>query len=218
MAAPRHLPFVRERIRDTGADYLSNTDMLTALIGATPDDGVALIERFGSFSNVARATVAELRAAGLTETRAMTLAAAAAFGRRAAVAAIGEYPAIRAPEDVDHLMRPLIAHQVRETLYVLLLDTKHQVRQSIELYRGTVDAASVRVAEILAPAVKLGVPNIIIVHNHPSGDPCPSPADAAVTRRVRTSGELLDVELLDHIVIGARGFVSMKQRGLGFSS
>ena len=215
---PRHLPFVRDRIRENGADYLSNTDMLTALVGATPDDGVALIERFGSFSNLARATMAELRAAGLTEARAAILATAAAFGRRVATGALGEHPTIRGAEDVDHLLRPLIAHRPQETLYVLLLDTKHCVRQSIELYRGTVDAASVRVAEVLAPAVKLAMPNIIVAHNHPSGDPCPSPADTAVTRRIHASAELMDIELLDHVVIGARGFASMKQRGLGFSS
>ena len=216
--APRHLPFVRERIREDGADYLSNTDMLTALIGATADDGVALIEQFGSLSNVARATVADLQAAGLTEARAMTLAAAAAFGRRAVAGTTGAYPTIRAPEDIDHLMRPMIAHQAHETLHVLLLDTKHQVRQTIEMYRGTVCAASVRIAEILAPAIKRGFPKLIVVHNHPSGDPCPSPEDAAVTRRLRRSAELMDIELLDHLVIGAHGFVSMKQRGLGFSS
>ena len=79
------------------------------------------------------------------------------------------------------------------------------------------NASVVRVAEVLRPAVRENLPSIIVVHNHPSGDPTPSPEDILVTRQIRTGGEMIDIELLDHVIIGAKGYVSMKEKGLGFS-
>jgi DNA repair protein RadC len=85
-----------------------------------------------------------------------------------------------------------------------------------EVYKGNVNSAVVRVAEVLRPAVRENCPAIVIVHNHPSGDPTPSPEDVLVTRRIRTSAELMDIEVLDHVIVGASSFVSLKDKGLGF--
>ena len=85
-----------------------------------------------------------------------------------------------------------------------------------EIYRGTVNSAAVRVAEVLRPAIRENCPSIIITHNHPSGDPTPSPDDILVTRQIKTSAEMMDIELLDHLIIGHQSFVSMKERELGF--
>jgi DNA repair protein RadC len=104
----------------------------------------------------------------------------------------------------------------QEHLRVLLLNTKNEVLGTREVYKGSVNSAAVRVAEVLRPAIRENCPAIIITHNHPSGDPTPSPEDILVTRQIRTSADMMDIELLDHIVIGRQRFVSLKDKGLGF--
>ena len=99
---------------------------------------------------------------------------------------------------------------------MLVLNTKNKVIARERIYRGSVNSAAVRVAEVLRPAIRENCPSIVIAHNHPSGDPTPSPEDVMVTRRIRTSAEAMDIELLDHVVVAAQGFVSLKERGLGF--
>ncbi len=105
----------------------------------------------------------------------------------------------------------------QEHLRVVLLNTKNQVLGISQVYIGNVNTSVVRAAEVFRPAVRQNCPSIIVVHNHPSGDPTPSPDDAAVTRQLVEAGKLLDIEMLDHIVIGSGNrFVSLKERGLGF--
>ena len=97
---------------------------------------------------------------------------------------------------------------------MLLLDTKNNVVGQRVVYQGNVSSAIVRPAEVLRPAVIEAVPSIIVSHNHPSGDPTPSPEDAAITRELAQAAKLLSIELLDHVVIGGEKFVSLKERGL----
>ena len=97
-----------------------------------------------------------------------------------------------------------------------MLNTKNEVQAVREVYVGNVNSSVVRAAEVLRPAVRDNCPSIIVVHNHPSGDPTPSPEDVLITRRIRSSGETMDIELLDHIIIGGKGYVSLKEKGLGF--
>lgn len=96
------------------------------------------------------------------------------------------------------------------------LDTKNYVVWQQTVYQGTVNSSVVRVAEVFKPAIQRTCPAIVVVHNHPSGDPTPSPEDIRTTEQLRRAGELLDIELLDHLVLGQHTFVSLKQRGLGF--
>ncbi len=213
----------RERLRLAGAGQLSNPELLAILLrtGVTGQNVMQLSARmlseFDGLAGLARASFAELcRLDGVSQAKACQVLAALEMGRRAAGPTTADRPAIREPDDVYHLLRPQMAHLEQEQLRILLLNTKHEVLLVRELYRGTVCAASVRVAEVLRPAIRENSPNFIMVHNHPSGDPTPSPEDISVTRRIRKSAELLDIELLDHVVIGTRGFVSMKQRGMGF--
>ncbi len=213
----------RERLRLSGAGQLSNPELIAILLrtGITGQSvmqlSARLLSEFDGLAGLSRASFAELCALdGVSEAKACQMLAALELGRRAAGPAPTDRPAIRDPEDVYHLLRPQMAHLEQEQLRVLLLNTKHEVLLVREVYQGTVCAASVRVAEVLRPAIRENCPNVIVVHNHPSGDPTPSPEDTSVTRRIRQSAELLDIALLDHVVIGARGFVSMKQRGLGF--
>ena len=130
----------------------------------------------------------------------------------------GDLPAINCPEDVRRLLGPEMAPLAQEQLRVLLLNTLLNTRNEVVgqrvIYQGNVNSSMVRPAEVLRPAVTESVPNIIVCHNHPSGDPTPSPEDAAVTRELSQAGKLLGVDLLDHVVIGGERFVSLKERGL----
>lgn len=122
---------------------------------------------------------------------------------------------IQCAEDVARVvgdMRDLMQEQLR----VLVLNNKHAVLEQRVIYQGTVNSCSIRVAEILRPAIVANAPAIVIVHNHPSGDPTPSPEDILVTRRIEQSARLMDIELLDHIVLGESSLTSMKSMGLGF--
>ena len=123
-------------------------------------------------------------------------------------------PSINCPDDVRKLLGPEMSGLAQEQLRVLLLNTRNQVVGQRIIYQGNVSSAIVRNAEVFRPAVIEAVPSIIVSHNHPSQDPTPSPEDAALTRELVQAGKLLDIELLDHIVIGGERFVSLKERGL----
>ena len=123
-------------------------------------------------------------------------------------------PSIGSPEDVCSLLGQEMSPLAQEQLRVLLLNTRSQVVGQRVVYQGNVSSSQVRTSEVLRPAVLEGVPSIIVVHNHPSGDPDPSPNDVAVTRRLQQAAKVLDIDLLDHVVIGGYGFVSLKGQGL----
>ena len=125
-----------------------------------------------------------------------------------------ELPSIGSPEDVYFLLGAEMSPLAQEQLRVLLINTRNQVVGQRMVYQGNVSSSQVRTAEVFRPAVLEGVPSIIVVHNHPSGDPDPSPNDVAITRKLQQAAKVLDIELLDHVVIGGHGFVSLKGRGL----
>ena len=126
---------------------------------------------------------------------------------------------ISCPQDAANLLAPRMNKLLQEELHALLLNTRNQVVAERTIYIGTVNSSSVRPAEVIRPAVMLNAPNMIIAHNHPSGDPTPSPEDASVTRDIVAAANLMDIKILDHIVIGeGYRFTSMKERGLGFDS
>jgi DNA repair protein RadC len=104
----------------------------------------------------------------------------------------------------------------QEHLRVILLDTKNLVLSSPTIYQGNVNSSIIRVAEVFREAVRENATSLIVAHNHPSGDPTPSPEDVQVTRSFGEAGRLLGIEVLDHLVIGHQRFVSLKERGLGF--
>ena len=129
---------------------------------------------------------------------------------------IDERPAISSPGDVATLVMADMSKMDQEELWVVNLDTRNRVKEITKLYKGTVNSSTVRLAEIFRQAIILNSPAIIVVHNHPSGDTTPSPEDVSVTRAIREAGNLLDVELLDHLIIGLGRFASLRERGLGF--
>ena len=105
----------------------------------------------------------------------------------------------------------------QEHLRTLLLDTRNRLMKISEIYRGTLNSSHIRVGEVFRDAVRIGAAALIVVHNHPSGDPTPSPEDVAVTKVLVEAGKLLDIDVLDHLIIGKNCFLSLKAKGLGFN-
>lgn len=123
---------------------------------------------------------------------------------------------IRSPRDVAAMLMAEMGHLDHEELRAVALDTKNRVLRTVTVYSGSVNSALIRVGEVFKDALRLNATSIIIAHNHPAGDPTPSPEDILVTRQIVEAGRLLDVEVLDHLVIGRGSYVSMRERGLGW--
>ena len=129
-----------------------------------------------------------------------------------------ERATINSPEDVVNLLSAEMSALEQEHLRVLLLNTRNEVMGAEEIYIGNVNSSVVRPAEVFRPGIRANATSLVIVHNHPSGDPTPSGADVSITRDLVEAGKLLGMELLDHLVIGSgQRFVSMKEAHLGFS-
>lgn len=213
----------RERLRDAGPRALSNQELLAILLrtGSANESALAvaarLLGRFEGLVGLARAGFVELCAQhGLGEAKAAQLQAALELGRRVGAATPEERAVIRHPLDVANLLQGEMGLLDQEYLRVLVLNVRNQLLATHEVYRGSVHTAVVRVGELFREALRRNAPCIILVHNHPSGDPAPSSADIAMTRQAVQAGDLLDVEVLDHIVIAQAAFVSMKEEKKGF--
>jgi DNA repair protein RadC len=127
-----------------------------------------------------------------------------------------ERPAIHSAQDAYDILRCFLSGLDHEELWVLNLDTRNRLMHLVKLYQGSVNSSQVRVAEVFRVAIVDNAPAILLGHNHPSGDPSPSPDDVGVTRSIVQAGKLLDIEVLDHLVICPDKFVSLRERGLGF--
>lgn len=123
---------------------------------------------------------------------------------------------IHSPEDAADLVQYEMSTLDQEQLRVILLNTRNHVLDVKTIYQGSLNSSQVRVGEIFKPAIKHNAAAIIVVHNHPSSDPSPSPQDIAITKAILQAGKLLDIQFLDHLIIGGNRFVSLNRRGLGF--
>jgi DNA repair protein RadC len=213
----------RERLAALGAQALSKAELIAILlrVGVRGENAVEMGERllqcFGGLSGLHRAPFEELmNQHGMGEAKAAQLQAAIELGRRLMVEAPEEHTIINSPDDAAELVRYEMSALEQEHLRVIVLDTRNHVLGVVEVYHGSVNTSQVRVGEVFKAAIRRNAAAVIIVHNHPSGDPTPSPDDLAVTRACVQAGKLLDVEVLDHLVIGQGRYVSMKERGLGF--
>ena len=126
-----------------------------------------------------------------------------------------ERPSIHSPADAFNLLLPFLGMLDHEELWIINLDIRNRVMNLTKLYQGSVNMSQVRVGEVFRQAITDNSPSIVVAHNHPSGDPSPSPDDVNVTRAIVQAGKLLDIEVLDHLVIASERFVSLKERGLG---
>ena len=207
----------REKLKLRGPAALSDGDLLAIILntGLAGETVTAVAQRLlaehGGLRGLMQLDVAELeRIRGLGEAKAVKLKAALELGRRLAALSPDQRPQIASPDDVANLVAIEMAALEQEQLRVVLLDTKHRVLAIRIVYQGSVNQAQVRVAEVFRDAVRQNAVAIVAVHNHPSGDPTPSAADIALTAELARAGQLLDVELLDHVVIGQGRHVSMR--------
>jgi DNA repair protein RadC len=214
----------RERLLKYGANALSGAELLAIILRTgTLDENVVqvaqrLLSTFGSFTGLAKANTTELtREKGLGPAKAAQLKAALEIGRRLLVESPNERPQVRSPADAANLVMSEMSLLDQEHLCTMLLDTKNRVVDTTTVYKGSLNTSMIRVGELFRDAIRVNCASLIVLHNHPSGDPTPSPEDVAVTRQIVDAGKLLDIEVLDHLVIGRQRFVSLKERGLGFS-
>ena len=215
----------RERLAALGAQALTPAELIAILlrVGVRGENAVQLGERllqkFGGLEGLHQAPLDLLTSErGVGAAKATQIKAAIELGRRLTLEAPDQRPVINCPDDVADQVRYEMAGLEEEHLRVLLLDTRNHVLASPEIYRGSVNTSQVRVGEVFKAAVRRNATAVILVHNHPSGDPTPSPDDVAVTRACIEAGKLLDIAVLDHLVIGRSRYVSMKERGLAFES
>lgn len=213
----------RERLASLGAQALSNAELIAILlrVGVQGENAVQvgqrLLQNLGGLRGLHRAPFSELlKQHGLGEAKAAQIKAAIELGRRLTLELPEEKACISSPADAAALVQYEMSALEQEHLRVILLNRRNQVLEIVDLYRGSVNSSQVRVGEIFREAVRKNASGVIVVHNHPSGDPTPSPDDVAVTRAILQAGKLLDVEVLDHLVIGAGRWVSLKERGLAF--
>jgi DNA repair protein RadC len=217
----------REKLKLRGEASLSTGELLaiilrTGVVGETVTDVARrLLKTHGGLLGLSRVDYASLcREHGLGEAKAAQLKACVELARRLALERPEERSRIGSPDDVAALLSTEMAALDQEELRTVLLSTKNDVLKIVTVYRGSVNAAQIRVAEVFKEAVRHNAPALVVVHNHPSGDPTPSPDDVAVTRELVRAGQILDIDVLDHIIIGdaaAGRHVSLRRRGLGFS-
>ncbi len=212
----------RERLQHYGAQALSTAELLAIVLrtGVDGENVIRLAERllaeFGGLPGLARASFAELcRVRGVGPAKVTQLKAALELGRRLQMATPEERPVVHSPADVASLLGSEMALLPQEEFWVLHLDTRNRVVRVQRLYRGSLNQATVRVAEVFRDAIRDNAAAIIVAHNHPSGDPTPSSQDIALTRALVEAGQLLDIPLLDHVIIGWGRWVSLKEQGLG---
>jgi DNA repair protein RadC len=208
------------RLLHYGAGALATDELLACVFGLNGHghaDAQHLLSAFEGLPGLACATIHELQQhPGIGPARAAQVKAALELGRRLLVAAPHERPQIRTSADAANLLMAEMGLLSQEHLRTVLLDTRNRVISIPTVYIGSLNAASVRVGEVFREAIRANAAAIVVVHNHPSNDPTPSPDDVHVTRQIVEAGSLLNVDVLDHLIISHQRFVSMKERGLGF--
>lgn len=210
----------REKLAHWGASSLREYELLAILLRTGTAQMSALqlaqhlLQKFGGVRGVMHASVQELaNIKGMGLAKATQIAAAMELGRRVALSQFHERPQIRSPEDVYQLMHIQLLGERREHFLAVMLDTKNRVVRTETISIGTLDSSLVHPREVYRVVIREGAACWIAVHNHPSGDPTPSPEDIAVTRRLKEAGELLGVELLDHLIIGDGNYTSLREKG-----
>jgi DNA repair protein RadC len=212
----------RERLLDLGAAALASRELLAILIGSGTEGrsaidvaGELLASVDGSLRRLAGAESAELtRVPGIGPAVAARLSAALELGRRLAREGPFERTRIQGPRDVYERCAPALRDLPQEEFHLLLLNTQHAIVRELIITRGTLDTSVVHPREVFRAAIAESAAALILVHNHPSGDPVPSPEDREVTRQLAAAGRLIGIPVLDHIVIGDARYVSFVESGL----
>jgi DNA repair protein RadC len=208
------------RLVTYGPGALSTTELIAVLLGGARQlyQAQELLNKFDSLMGLARASHHELASTvqGVGVSSAARIKAAFELGRRLMIAAPDDRPQVKSPADAANLMMAEMSVLEQEHLRIIILDSKNHVLEIHTLYIGNLNTSILRVGEVFREAIRLNAAAIIVVHNHPSGDPTPSPEDVKVTELIVQAGHMMDIEVLDHLIIGHH-YVSLKERGLGFS-
>jgi DNA repair protein RadC len=213
----------RERLHSDGAGALASRELLAILIGSGREGrsavdvaGELLRVSHGSLRRLASAAPAELASIhGVGPAVAARVCAALELGRRLAREAPVERGRIRGPTDVYERCAPGLRDLAQEEFRVLMLNTQHAVIRESVITRGTLDTSVVHPREVFRAAIAESAASLILVHNHPSGDPTPSPEDRTVTRQLAEAGRLLGIPILDHVIVGDGRYISFVEAGLG---
>ena len=216
----------RERLAELGPDALSDAELIaiilrTGLQGKSAVDvGAELVQQFGTLSVLAQATLEELQSIkGIGRDKAIALQSAFTFARRMAAEIREAAPVLDTPDSVADFLREECRPYDVEHFYAILVNTRHRLIRKVHLTNGTLDAAIVHPRDVFRHAVAANASAVILVHNHPSGDPTPSKADITVTRDLARAGQLLKIEVLDHVILGqrttdrAQDYFSLKEHG-----
>ena len=213
----------REKLLTFGAQYLSNTELLAILLhSGTRRKSVLEVaqEILSTYKSDGLASIVNVppseltRINGLGPAKAATLLAAVELGLRIAKKPANNRYVIKTPDDAANYAMPRLRYEKREHFAILLLDTKNQVITFPDISIGSLNASIVHPREVFRCAIAHCASSIILVHNHPSGDPAPSTEDINVTFHLIKSGKILDIEILDHIIIGDNKYTSLKQQGM----
>jgi DNA repair protein RadC len=217
----KDLPLVdrpREKLVRAGPSALGDNELVALVLGSGTRDRGALslahdvLDVAGGADGLPRMALDELRRVeGVGEARAARLVAAVELGRRALVREAGDRPRFRTPADLAHYLMPLHGGHRVERFGVLLLDMKQRLIRASVLSVGTSESTPAQPREVFREALLASAANVVVFHNHPSGDPLPSTADISVTRRMEQVGELVGITLMDHIILGAGRYYSFKQ-------
>ena len=213
----------RERLVKFGGDALSDAQLLAILIGsgASGDKKSAvdicrdLLKMFDNLSNLDRASVAALcKVKGIGLAKAAQIKAALEVGKRLASTRSGNTARMTTSRAFVEYFAPFMKNLRKEVVKVALLDNKLQIIKDFVISEGSVNSSIVHPREVMIPAIKESATKIVLVHNHPSGDPSPSQADIEITHRVSKAGEIIGIKLLDHIIIGGTEFYSFADEGM----
>ncbi|MHA6252116.1 RadC family protein [Oceanobacillus sp. CAU 1775] len=210
----------RERAIRLGISHLTNQEILAIILGTgSKEESVMtlasrVLMHFEGFKLLQDATIEELTAIkGIGAAKGVQVLAALELGKRASQFRPNEHYVIRSPDDGANFVMEDMRTLKQEHFVALFLNTKNQVIHRETLFIGSLNASIVHPRELFREAVKRSAASIIVVHNHPSGDPSPSQEDIHVTRRLVESGKMIGIEVLDHLIIGDRKFVSLKEKG-----
>ena len=216
----------RERLAALGPDALTDAELIAILLRtgmkgqSAIEIGRELVQYFGSLSGLARASLEELQVIkGIGRDKAIALQSAYTLARRMAAEIQETVPLMEGPDAIADLLREECRPYAVENYFTILLDTRQRLIRKVQLTSGTLDAAIVHPRDVFRHAVVANASAMVLAHNHPSGDPTPSKADITVTRDLVRAGQLLKIEVLDHIILGRRtderprDFVSMKELG-----
>ena len=213
----------REKLLDNGADSLSDTELLAIILRtgdastgqSALDHARLLISEFGGLSGLDQASAAELAALkGIGPAKIAQIKASLEIARRLSRKKWDPGQPLRSSEEVYHHFRERLQKEKRELFYVVLLNNKNKKIRDVKISEGSLTASLVHPREVYNPVVRDSAAAVIFVHNHPSGDPLPSPEDVEITRRLKEVGDIMGVRVLDHVVIGGDRYYSFSDRGL----